>query len=121
MASAAEQLREISDLYDRATRLAQQVNDRLKAGQPPELFVDLLREQAEGINRLHGLLAGFSAEEFSQSDAGVREEVRRLQAAFKTLVQAAEENHRLVTQKGIRLTGVGGKPYTPRRARPRRE
>ena len=121
MASAAEQLREVSELYDCAARLARQVNDRLKAGQPPDRFVDLLREQAEAVNRLHGLLTGFSTAEFSQSDAGAREEVRRIQTAFKALVQAAEENHRLATQKGIRLTGVGGKPYTPRRTRPRRK
>ena len=111
-------LHEISGLQERASELATQVGEKLRAGMPPQTLVSLLKEQAEAVARLHIRLVEAVAEISSCHQAKNGVELERIKASFKALVEAAEENYRLATQKGILLPGIGGKPHTPRPSRP---
>ncbi len=108
---AAEQLIEMRALQEQATRLSQHVGTRLKAGLPPTQLIPLLQEQAGVIARLQNRLMDFTPEGPPASRARIRQDVDRLKADFKHLVKTTGENHRLAAQKGVRLTGIGGKPF----------
>ena len=110
-----ERLREVSSLRERAASLAVQVESRLRAGRSPDRLISLLREQLEVIDCIRSNLTELSTAESSESQAQTREEVERLKADFRGLVETAEENVRLASQKGVRLTGIGGRPHTPPR------
>ena len=113
-------LHEICGLQERASELAIQVGEKLKAGMPPQRLVSLLKEQAEAVARLHTRLVQAVTEISSCHHAKDGVELERIKASFQTLVEAAEENYRLATQKGILLPGIGGKPHTPRPSPPRK-
>ena len=109
---APEHLREINALKDLALDLAGKVGSRLEAGIPPAELVTLLREQTTTIGQFRDRFADFQREVPRETRAHYREEIERLRTSFDNLVGASEANYRLASQKGIRLSGIGGKPYT---------
>ena len=110
-----ERLREVSSLRERATSLAEQVESRLRSGRSPARLISLLREQLEVVACIQSTLTELSTAESSEPQAQIREEIERLKTGFRGLVETAEENVRLASQKGVRLTGIGGRPHTPPR------
>ena len=109
---APDHLQEINALKDRALDLAGQVGSRLEAGIPPTELVTLLREQATTIGQFRDRFADFQRDVPRETRAHFRQEIERLRTSFDSLVGASEANYRLASQKGIRLSGIGGKPHT---------
>ncbi len=110
-----ECLHRVFELQDRAATLAERIGARLKDGTPPDQLLPILREQVETFAQIQAHLERFRAAESSESRPELQMEVERLKTEFQTLVQASEEQIQLASQKGVRLTGIGGKPYTPKR------
>ena len=111
----AECLHRVLELQDRAATLAERIGARLKDGAPPDRLLPILREQVETFAQIQAYLEKFKAADSSESRPELQMEVERLKTEFQTLVQASEEQVQLASQKGVRLTGIGGKPYTPKR------
>ena len=111
---ASERLGELLALQDRAARLAEQVGAQLEAGTPPDHLIPLLREQAGMIASFQSHLAELAPEGHPEARARLQHEVDGLKATFEALVRSTEKNHRLAAKKGVRLTGIGSKPHTPR-------
>lgn len=111
----AECLHSLLELQDRAATLAERISARLKDATPPDQLLPILREQVETFAQIQVHLEKFKAAESSESRPELQEGIKRLKTEFQTLVQASEEQVQLASQKGVRLTGIGGKPYTPKR------
>ncbi|MDA0746592.1 MAG: hypothetical protein O2954_08725 [bacterium] len=105
-------LNEILDLYNQAARLAEKVGSQLQAGASPDGLISFLREQADTIGQLQTSLAELAAGE--PPDASNQQKIEQLKTDFETLVKQTEENYRMAAKKGVRLTGIGGKPYRRR-------
>lgn len=99
-------------LKDRVAAQSDQIGRELAEGTPPEKLVPLLKTQAETIAQFRIGLADLAQ---SPSLAGRRDELQTLKQAFQNLVHAAEHHVRQATQKGVRVSGIGGKPYVPKR------
>ncbi len=103
---------QITVLKDRAIKQSAQIGQQLAAGVPPETLVALLKTQAETIAQLQTLVAEWAGQDHL---ATRRKDIQDLKQTLLQLVQAAEQNVQKATQKGMRLTGIGGKPYVPKR------
>ena len=101
---------------------AAQVRPRLSAGADPDQVKPALQEQAEGARRLQALVKtlGEKLREV-RIDPGRQEEVRRAIEGVKTrlacLVGEVEADYALTSRRGVRIPGVGGRPY-PRKNTP---
>ena len=114
----AEHLRHIRSIQDRARQLSDQVGESLQAGTPPERLVPLLKTQVETLSQLQNSLARLAVESTPEFRAAHREHLKQLKETFQNLADASTAHHQQATRKGIRLTGIGGKPYVP--ARPKK-
>lgn len=99
-------------LKDRATQQSDQIGHHLSEGIPPERLVSLLQIQTETIGQLQTLLVNFAQKDNLNTH---REDIQNLKKTLQNLMQAAEQHVQKATQKGMRLTGIGGKPYVPKR------
>lgn len=99
-------------LKDRALEQADHIGHRLAEGTPPEDLVPLLNAQVETLAQLQSRISDMNATGWREVPG---QEVQRFQKAFQHLVEVSENHLRQVSQKGIRLTGIGGKPRVPRR------
>lgn len=108
----AERLTELMALQGRAEKLSEKVGVRLNGGQSPEQLVPLLQDQVETLKRFQHHLATFVEEGSSDSRTAFKTELQKLKHTFQKLLQTSETHTQESTRKGIRLTGIGGKPYT---------
>ena len=99
-------LSEILEMQTRASQLALQIQEQLAHRPSPDQIVPLLKEQSQVISHLQTDLKNYTP------DKTDRENFERLKEEFKLLVKRTEQNYQTVSRKGIRLAGVGGKPYT---------
>lgn len=99
-------------LKEQAITQSAQITDQLDQGTPPDKLVPLLQTHSETIQSLQT-----GIKELAQSPhiAQHIEEVKILQQTLKELAEAAHTQVQKATQKGVRLTGIGGKPYIPKR------
>jgi septal ring factor EnvC (AmiA/AmiB activator) len=104
-------LRELLEMQSRASLLAEQIHAQFNKGLPPGRIVPLLKEQAQNIALLQASLKEYVP------DGADREDIEKLKSEFGSLVERTEQNYKAVSKKGLRLTGIGGKPYTPHNAR----
>ncbi|MBT3605401.1 MAG: hypothetical protein HOE48_25580 [Candidatus Latescibacteria bacterium] len=105
-------VRHLHTLKDQAITQSAQISDQLNQGISTDKLVPLLQKQAETIKSLQ---AGI--QELSQSTQIVqhKDDIKILQQTLKELAEAAQEQVQKTTQKGVRLTGIGGKPHISRR------
>lgn len=113
-------LQEILALHRQAAELAEGVGARLKEGVPPERLVPELKEQTQALSRIKASMEKWTRAESAGSEDDDREQLEQLKAAFGELVKVTDDNHRVATQKGFRLTGIGGKPRPIARPKARR-
>jgi hypothetical protein len=103
---------------------AARVRPRLSAGADPDQVRPALQEQAEGAQRLQTLVKALGEKlREARIDPGRREEVRRAVEAVKTrlasLAGEVESDYALTSRRGVRIPGVGGRPY-PRKTTPQK-
>ncbi len=98
-------LRKLSEMQTRVSLLVDQIQEQYSQGPTPERIVPLLREQAQIIVQLQTSLT-----EYTPTSAD-REEMAKLKVSFRRLVERTDRNYRIASKIGIRLTGIGGKPY----------
>ena len=98
-------LRKLSEMQTRVSLLADQIQEQYNQGPTPERIVPLLKEQAQIIVQLQT-----SLKEYTPTSAD-REEMAKLKVSFRRLVERTDRNYRIASKIGIRLTGIGGKPY----------
>lgn len=103
---------ELLTLKDRAVEQADYISARLAEGTPPDDLIPLLNAQVETLANLRRRISDMSATGWGDVSS---QEVRRFQQAFQHLATAADDHLRQVSQKGIRLMGIGGKPHVTRR------
>lgn len=95
-----------------ALTLARQVAAALREGTPASQFLPLLRQEARLSREVRAEIARLNADP-SQVTAAERDaSLAQLQA----WVDQTQENHRLLSRRGIRLSGPG--PYRYRASRP---
>ena len=99
-------LPELLEMQSNASQLAEQIQLRFTEGVPPDRIVPLLKQQAEMIAMFQTSLKAYTP------DPADRDDLETLKTEFSRLVKSTDETHRAVSKKGIRLTGIGGKPYT---------
>jgi|GEM_PF-1796523 hypothetical protein len=99
-------LPELLEMQSNAARLAQQIQLRFTEGELPNRIVPLLKQQAETIALFQASLKAYVPNSVD------REDLDTLKAKFSRLVESTDETYKAVAKKGIRLTGIGGKPYT---------
>lgn len=110
-----EPLIHLMALQEHAADLSRQVDARLTA-ESPEQLVPLLQDQVETLKRFQNHLTTFIAEGSSDARSAFQAELQELKTTFQKLVQSSEAHYQKSTQQGIRLTGIGGKPYSPHRS-----
>ncbi len=103
---------------------AAQVRPCLSAGADPDQVRPALQEQAEGARRLQNLVKTLGEKlRGVRIDPGRREEVRRAVEAVKArlacLAGEVEADYAQTSRKGVRIPGVGGRPY-PRKNTPQK-
>jgi len=99
-------------LKDQAIAQSAQIGEQLNQGTPPDKLVPLLQTHSETIQKLQ---AGIQALAQSTNIAPYHNDIKLLQQALKELAEAAQLQVQKATQKGVRLTGIGGKPHISRR------
>jgi len=109
--SPTDPLEELIALFDSARRQAKEVGELLGSGQSAEALTARLREQAGTMAQLQALLSEFSPERSLRTRSEIKRSIDGMRSDFKDLVKSAEANHRLAARKGVRLTGLGGKPH----------
>ncbi len=99
-------------LKDQAITQSAQIGDQLNQGTPPDKLVPLLQTHSQTIQALQ-----VGIRELAQSThiAQHQHDIQLLQKALKELAEAAQVQVQKATQKGVRLTGIGGKPHISRR------
>lgn len=105
-------LEKLIGLFDSARRQAQEVGELLESGRPAETLTERLGKQAETMVRFQALLAEFKPEQSRKAHSEIKRRVEDMRKQFEDLVKATEANHRLASKKGVRLSGLGGKPHT---------
>lgn len=98
---------------------AAQVRPYLSSGADAHRVTPMLQQQAEGAVRLKTLVETLGRRlGEARTDARQRDEVREAVEAMKVrladLVGEADANYSLISRRGVRVPGVGGRPY-PRR------
>jgi hypothetical protein len=106
-----EQIEHLNKLCDQAHDLSNQIGAQLETGAAPETLVPLLKTQAETIVQFQTLLSDFA--QAGQINAYAND-IERFKISFQTLVQTADQHVQKAQQKGVRLTGIGGKPHISR-------
>jgi hypothetical protein len=105
-------LEKLIGLFDSARDQARAVGDMLESGRPAETLTERLREQADTMVRFQALLAEFRPEQSRKARSEIKRRVEDMRTQFEDLVKVTEANHRLASKKGVRLSGLGGKPHT---------
>ncbi|MFA6108715.1 MAG: hypothetical protein WDA75_08100 [Candidatus Latescibacterota bacterium] len=95
-----------------ALTLSLQVADALRQGMPAAQFLPLLRREAHLSRQVHAEIARLSADPGQTTAADRDASLVQLRA----WVDQTRENHRLLSCRGIRLSGPG--PYRYRASRP---
>ncbi|MDA0711126.1 MAG: hypothetical protein O3B73_13050 [bacterium] len=105
-------LQHLHRLKDQASTRSAKIGEELGKGLTPDKLVPLLQDQSDLILELHtGIL-----ELMQWADLALHgEDVRLLQKAIGALSKAAEAQLQAATKKGVRLSGIGGKPHVTRR------
>lgn len=98
-------------LKDQAVSQSAQISDQLNQGMSTDKLVPLLQKQAETIKSLQ-----VGIQELSQTTEILqhKDDIKALQQTLKELAEAAQKQVQKATQKGVRLTGIGGKPHISR-------
>lgn len=103
---------------------AAQIRPCLSAGADPDQVKSALQGQADSARRLQTLVKTLG-EKLDEAgiDPGRWEEVRRAVEAVKTrlacLAGEVEADYTLISRRGVRIPGVGGRPY-PRKNAPQK-
>ena len=99
-------------LKDQALAQSAQIGEQLNQGIPPDKLVSLLQAQSETVKTLQ-----MGIQELAQETHITQHHnnIKILQQALKELAEAAQAHVKQATQKGVRLTGIGGKPHISRR------
>ena len=107
-------LNELTALKDQALDQANQIGRQIDAGTPSDKLVPLLQSQVETLTQFQMRLS-----DFVKSDPGEvhREAVQQLKIAVQNLSQTANRHVQRASKKGVRLSGIGGKPHMPNRKR----
>ena len=105
-------LDELEALFDRARQLAAEVGQQLESGHAAEVLTPRLRQQAEAMAQLQTGLSGFEPDRICRPREEVRKRIDRIRSEFRDLVDRTEANHALASKRGVRVAGVGGKPYS---------
>ena len=105
-------LDELDALFDRAKQLAAEVGQQLESGQAAEDLTPRLKLQVEAMTQLQTDLSGFEPDRVSRPREEVRQRIDRIRSEFKDLVDKTEANHALAAKRGVRVAGVGGRPYS---------
>jgi hypothetical protein len=95
-----------------ALTLARQVAAALREGTPASQFLPLLRQEARLSREVRAAIARLSADPSQVTTADRDASLVQLRA----WVEQTRENHRLLSHRGIRLSGPG--PYRYRASRP---
>lgn len=107
----SEQLEHLNKLCDQARDLSDQIGAQLESGAAPDALVPLLRTQAETITQFQTLLSDFAQAGQINAYAG---DIERFKTDFQTLIHTADQHVQKAQKKGVRLTGIGGKPHISR-------
>ena len=99
-------------LKDQAITQSAQIGDQLNQGTPPDKLVPLLQAHAETVKTLQ---AGIRELAQSTHLDQHHNDIKILQQALKELAETTQSQVQKATQKGMRLTGIGGKPHISRR------
>jgi hypothetical protein len=111
--------REILACQEGLSARAERVRPRLADGAEADRVKPDLRTQSEDASRLQGLVRRLGeALREARIPPGRREEVRRtlddLKARLGRVAEEAVADHALISRRGVRIPGVGGRPH-PRR------
>lgn len=112
--------REIVACQECLSNCAVQLRPHLQAGAEAENLAPVLQRYREEADRLQALVSALGKKLREASPApGRREEVRRAVEDVKTrlaqLVEESGDNYTAVSRRGVRIPGVGGRPYTRKR------
>lgn len=106
-------LEHLNTLKDQAHTQSAQIGEQLNQGTPPDKLVPLLQAQADTIKMLQ---TGIQAVAQDPQIAQHQNAIKNLQKALQDLAQQTQSHVQKATQKGVRLTGIGGKPHiSPRK------
>lgn len=105
-------IRHLHTLKDQALTQSAQIGEQLQQGIPPDKLVSLLQAQSETVKTLQAGIRELGRE---TQIAQHHNDIKILQTALKELAEAAQAHVQQATQKGVRLTGIGGKPHISRR------
>ncbi len=104
-------INELVRLFDEARSLAGEVGEQLATGAASEELTAKLKRQADTTTRLHSLLAEFSMDKTGRPRPEVLSLLEQMRSEFEALVKATADNHESASVKGVRVAGVGGRPY----------
>ncbi|MFT5369113.1 MAG: hypothetical protein ACI8V2_004087 [Candidatus Latescibacterota bacterium] len=105
-------IQHLHTLKDQAFTQSALISDQLTKGTPSDKLVPLLQTQSETIKTLHAGIQELAKETHITQH---HDDIKILQQALKELAEAAQTQFTQATQKGVRIMGVGGKPYIPSR------
>jgi len=101
-------LQHLNTLKDQALAQSAQIGEQLNQGTPPDKLVPLLETQANTIKQLQTGIQTLAQEtQINQ----YHDAIKALQQALQDLAQQTQTQVQKATQKGVRLTGIGGKPH----------
>ena len=107
----SEHLQDLQTLCDQARDQSEQIGAKLDAGAAPETLVPLLKHQTQTIAQFQTRLVHFAQ---SGEASAFATEIDHLKTRFEQLIQTSEQHLQKAQQKGVRLSGIGGKPHIPR-------
>lgn len=95
-----------------AIRLSLDIAGRLQQGIPAHQLVPLLRQEAQLASQLQSGIRQFG--QSSPSPDGGRWRSQMLQQ-MKELIEQEQQNHRLLSRRGVKLSAPGSHRHRPRR------
>ena len=99
-------LAEVLENQKRAIGLASEVGSRLDSGASPQSIVKLLEEQVGIIKEIQKGVSTLGREGNVDED-----DFQALKESLKELAGTTETHYQIASRNGIRLSGIGGKPY----------
>jgi len=111
----SERLQHLQTLCDQARDQTDQIGAKLDAGATPDTLVPLLNTQAETIAQFQTHLVYLANSK--EKDDFVKD-IEHLKTSFEYLIHTSEQHLQKAQQKGVRLSGIGGKPHIPRQTSP---
>ena len=111
----AEILHRLLDIERAVSDLSEEVRVGLADGRSPDALVPLLQDQAGALRDFQARLEDLTRTCPREEKAAIQNELEDLGRRFEKLVEESKSNYQRVAQVGFRLTGIGGKSYTPKR------